>query len=159
MTWNGSTTPTKERIFGSLPYILPLVVAFPFGIGLIKLLPFLAFIYLPLQPFLQIYYGVPLAGLAVFFVLLFAVVRNQNISNFIRFNTMQAILIDIALVLCNMVYSVFVPALGSHLVAESTANLIFIATLGACIYSVVQCLRGQYAEIPGISEAVESQIR
>jgi uncharacterized membrane protein len=159
MTWRGSTTTTKERILASLPYIFPLVVVFPLGRGLIHLLPFLAFIYLPIEPFLEIYYGIPFAGLAVFFVLLFAVVRNQNISGFIRFNTMQAILIDIALVLGNMVFGVFIPALGSQLVAETLANLIFLATLAACIYSVVQSLFGRYAEIPGISEAVESQIR
>jgi len=86
----------QNRFFAALPYLLPLIYVLPFGRFLFRQFPILQVIYLPLQPLLAVY-SFPLAGLIIFFVLIFAVVRNENIPHFIRFNTMQAILIDILL--------------------------------------------------------------
>ncbi|MFE1747583.1 Tic20 family protein [Coleofasciculus sp. H7-2] len=156
MTWRGSAT-TKDRIFACLPYLLPLLSVLPFGAYLFRQFPVLALILLPLQPLLAIY-TIPFASLIIFFVLFLGVVRNEKISHFIRFNTMQALLIDIALFLCTMVLSILTPALGTGLVGQTLFNVVFLGTLAACAYSVVQSVLGRYAEIPGISEAVYSQV-
>ena len=156
MTWRGSAT-AKDRIFACLPYLLPLLSALPFGAYLFGQFPVLALILLPLQPLLAIY-SIPFASLIIFFVLFLGVVRNENISHFIRFNTMQALLIDIALFLCSMALRILVPALGTGLVGQTLFNVVFLGTLAACVYSVVQSAIGRYAEIPGISEAVYSQV-
>jgi len=151
----------QDRFFAALPYILPLIYVLPFGNFLLRQFPILQFIYAPLQPVIQIYYGFPFAGLIIFFVLLFAVVRNENISHFIRFNTMQAILIDILLVLIRFGTQILGAGLraGGGLLIETFFNMIFIGTLAACIYAIVQSARGVYAEIPAISEAVNGQVR
>jgi hypothetical protein len=47
MNWRGTTT-VKDRIFASLPYLLPLIAALPFGISLFTQFPILAGILLPL---------------------------------------------------------------------------------------------------------------
>jgi hypothetical protein len=160
MNWRGSTD-TKDRFFGALPYILPLIYVLPFGMYLLKQFPILQFIYAPLQPIISIYYSFPFAGLIIFFVLLFAVVRNENISYFIRFNTMQAILLDILLVLIRFAAQILGSGLGSGggLLAETFSNMIFLGILAACTYAIVQSARGLYAEIPAISEAVYGQVR
>ena len=161
MNWRG-TTEIKDRIFGALPYILPLIYVLPFGTYLLRQFPILQFIYAPLGPIIQIYYGFPFAGLIIFFVLLFAVVRNENISYFIRFNTMQAILLDILLVLIRFASQILgsgLQASGGGLLVETFSNMVFIGTLAACIYGIVQSARGLYAEIPAISEAVYGQVR
>lgn len=157
MTWRGSAT-VKDRIFASLPYLLPLVSALPFGSLLFRQFPALQVIFIPLAP-LQIIYSLPLAGLVIFFVLFLLVVRNERIAHFIRFNTMQAILLDIALVLCSMVSQYLLQPMGINLVTETLFNIIFLATVVACGYSVVQSLLGRYAEIPAISEAANAQVR
>jgi len=151
----------QDRFFAALPYILPLIYVLPFGTFLFRQFPILQFIYAPLQPVIQIYYGFPFAGLIIFFVLLFAVVRNENISHFIRFNTMQAILIDILLVLIRFGTQILGAGLrsGGGLLIETFFNMIFIGTLAASIYGIVQSARGIYAEIPAISEAVHGQVR
>ena len=98
MTWRGSTT-TMERVFASLPYLLPLVEVFKYGSFLMTQLPILGVLFLPILPLLKVYYGVRYAGLLVFFALFTLVVRSERIGHFIRFNTMQAILLDISIFL------------------------------------------------------------
>ncbi|NEP51845.1 MAG: hypothetical protein F6K65_24855 [Moorea sp. SIO3C2] len=157
MTWRGSTD-VKDRIFAALAYLLPLIVVLPFGRFLLTQFPILGIIYLPLQPLIFIYRSFPLAGLIIFFVLFLAVVRNPQISHFIRFNTMQAILLDILLVLGFLLLPILVQALGVNLLTETLYNIVFLGILAACGYSMIQSLMGRYAEIPSLSQAVYSQV-
>jgi hypothetical protein len=159
MTWHGSTT-VKDRIFASLPYLLPLFTALPFANSFFQQFPALKAIYiLLLTPVLLIYQTIPFADLVVFFLLFFLVVRNEKILHFIRFNTMQALLLDILLFLCSLVSQFLLQPLGTNLVTETLLSVVFLATLAACGYSVVQSLLGRYAEIPTLSEAAYAQIR
>jgi len=158
MTWRGSTT-VKDRIFACLPYLLPIISALPFGTFLFNQFPELQVILIPLAPVIFIYSKIPFAGLVVFFLLFLLVVRNERIIHFIRFNTMQAILIDILLVLCSLVQQYLLRPLGANLVTETLLNIVFLGTFAACGYSIVQSLRGLYAEIPTLSEAVHAQVR
>lgn len=159
MTWRGSTTVT-DRIFASLPYLLPLFTALPFGSVVLKQIPGLGDILLViLTPVLFIYSIVPFPNLVIFFMLFLLVVRNERIQHFIRFNTMQALLIDILLFLCSLVLQYVLLPLGATLITQTLVAMVFLATLAACIYSVAQSIQGQYAEIPTLSEAAYSQVR
>lgn len=158
MTWRGSATPA-DRIFATLPYLLPLIEGLIFGQFLFNQFPQLALVFLPLFPLLQLYASIPLAGLIIFFALFFLVVRNENISHFIRFNTMQAILIDILLSITRLIVQLSGSALSSGFIAETLFNVIFLGVFAACAYSMVQSLLGRYAEIPTLSEAVHMQVR
>lgn len=156
-------TEIQNRFFAALPYVLPLIYVFPFGMSLLRQIPILRLIYVPLQPVLQIYYGnsIPFIGLIIFFILIFGVVRNEKIPHFIRFNTMQAILIDILLILIQFAGRILGSGLssGGGLLAETLSNTVFLGVLAICTFSIVQSARGIYAEIPAISEAVNGQVR
>ena len=154
MSLRGSTT-IKERIFACLPYLLPLIEGLIFGRFLFQEVPGLGLAFAPLFPLIQIYTSVPFAGLIVFFALFFLVVRNESIAHFIRFNTMQAILIDIVLVLCSFGLQIF----GASFAAEILSNTVFIGLVIAVGYSIIQSALGRYAEVPVISEAVYMQVR
>ncbi|MEH2375829.1 Tic20 family protein [Nostoc sp.] len=158
MSWRGSTT-VSDRIFASLPYLLPLIEVFVFGQYLLSEFPPLQLLFLPLLPLLRIYYGVRYAGMIIFFALFLLVVRNEKISHFIRFNTMQAILLDIIIFLFGILTDVvrLVPSGGFAIQTLSTT--IFIGIVGAVAYSVIQSVSGRYAEIPAISDAVYMQVR
>ena len=160
MTWRGSTT-VQDRIFASLPYLLPIISALPFGSFLFRQFPAVERIILvPLTPILLIYRaGGSWAGIIIFFLLFLLVVRNERIIHFIRFNTMQAILLDILLVLCSLLFEILMRGLGTNLVTETLFNIVFLGTVVACGYSIVQSLLGHYAEIPTLSEAVHAQVR
>jgi uncharacterized membrane protein len=156
MNWRGSTTVT-DRIWASLPYLLPLVDSLMFGAFLFRQFPPLQALFLPLAPLMALNSG--FLGLIIFFLLFLLVVRNTNINHFIRFNAMQAILLDIVLIICRILLQLLGPALQGGLIVETLMNVVFLGTLAAVGYSVVQTLRGQYAEIPTISEAVHMQVR
>jgi hypothetical protein len=154
MNWRGSPD-WKDKLFGALVYLFPLFSLYfqsPFGSYLLNQFAFLNFIAIPLFPLAIIYKllaSLPLignfAGLIIFIILFAAVVRNPDISHFIRYNAMQAILIDILLSLLGLVLSFIL-------------NTIFLGTLVACIFGIIQSIMGKYAEIPLISEAAYSQV-
>lgn len=157
MTWRGSTT-VSDRIFACLPYLLPLIDGLMFGRFLFQQFPVLQLLLIPLAPLMQIY-RLPFASLIIFFALYLGVVRNENISHFIRFNAMQAILLDIVLMLCGLVLPLLTQGVQIAFIAETLYNMVFLGVLAAFIYAVVQSALGRYAEIPPLSDAVYMQVR
>jgi len=164
MTWRGSISPT-DRIFACLVYLLPLLDV----IGLVYrfvgsgsfLSPVFNVIALPLAPLLTFYYGFGgFMPLIIFFALFLLVVRNESIVHFIRFNAMQSILFGIVLSLVSILWRYALgPILGDGLLTQTLFNTIFLGTIVAVGYSVVQSALGRYAEIPTISDAAYTQVR
>lgn len=153
-------TEIKDRIFAAVVYLFPLVYSLPFGGLLFREFPILEAISQPLIVAYVITNSLPFAGIIIFFALWLAVVRNENISYFVRFNTMQAILLDILLIVCSLIIGILIPGFGAQsLIVKTLNNTIFIGSLVACFYGIVQSSRGLYAEIPTLSNAASSQIR
>ncbi|WOD38124.1 Tic20 family protein [Nodosilinea sp. E11] len=164
MTWSSSPNPTfLDRILAALPYILPITAGLPYGFQLINQFPVFGFLLLPLAPLITLYGTlegtIPFFGLIVFFALILLVVRNENISRFIRFNTMQAILLSIILAVCGLILGLLDPSIFGELLFSTLANVLFLGMLISVGFSLVQTFRGLYAEIPTLSEAVHMQVR
>ncbi|MGB8699550.1 MAG: Tic20 family protein [Thermosynechococcaceae cyanobacterium] len=157
MTWRGSTT-VRDRVFASLPYLLPLLHGLFFAKSFFNVFPALQVLLLPLLPLLYLY-SLPLASLIIFLGLFFGVVRNERIPHFIRFNAMQALLVDIMLVIVSLILPILGKMNGIDFVATSLSNFVFLGVIAIVGFSVVQSLRGLYAEIPTLSEAVYMQVR
>lgn len=164
MAWRGSID-AKDRIFSVLVYLFAWYDCLAFGNFLFKQFPPLSVLALPALP-IAFLYGIlnsllfGFGSFLVFILLFVAVVRNDRISHFIRFNTIQTILIGILVSLLGLAFQyLIIPAFGSSLITETLSNTIFIGGLGACMYSMVQTALGKYAEIPTISEAAYSQVR
>ncbi len=157
---NTPETDAKDRSFGALIYLFPLVYALPFGIALLTQFPWLYQFFSPLVAIYGLTNSLPFASLIIFFGLWFAVVRNENVSYFLRFNGMQAILMNILQILFSLIMGILVPAFGSQgLVTETLNNTIFMGSIVVCFYCIFRSIQGQYAEVPAISEAASSQIR
>ena len=157
---NTPETDTKDRSFGALIYLFPLVYSLPFGIALLTQFPWLYQFFSPLIAIYGLTNSLPFASLIIFFGLWFAVVRNENVSYFLRFNGMQAILMNILQILFSLIMGILLPAFGAQsLITETLNNTIFMGSIVACFYCIFRSVRGQYAEIPVISDATSSQIR
>lgn len=167
MTWRGSTS-IQDRIFASLPYAFPMVEGAIYGTFLTLLFPPLGLILLPLAPFAMVYgllnsllggWG----GFVIFFALYLLVVRNANINHFIRYNTMQALMIGIAssLIMTLLQLLGLLQNLGSPIPLPLAIlfSVIFLGVMGSSIYSIVSAWLGKYAEIPVLSEAAYAQTR
>jgi Chloroplast import apparatus Tic20-like len=158
MSWRGSTT-FPDRIFACLPYLLPIIDVLMFGAFLFLQFPPLQVILIPLQPIIAIYSSIPFGSLVVFFALFLLVVRNERVPHFIRFNTMQAILLDIVVVLCSYLLRALTIVPGAAFALQTLSTTIFLGIVAASVYSIVQSIIGRYAEIPAISDAVYMQVR
>jgi len=160
MVWRSSTT-LRDRILAALMYLIPLYDGLIYGRFLFAQFPFLEYLKIPLIPLAIVYSLIPfgLGSLLVFILLFVGVVRNEKIPHFIRFNTMQAILISILLAIIDLIYNVILQPLIRGFFAEVLFNTIFLGVLAMVGYSVVQSVRGRYAEMPLISEASYLQTR
>jgi uncharacterized membrane protein len=90
-------------------------------------------------------------------VLFLAVVRNSRVPYLIRFNVLQAILVDIVIVLISLAFQVL--QLNSlDFIGKTLSNTVFLGALVLVSFAVVQNLRGKDADIPSLSEAVRMQL-
>jgi len=152
--------PPLERVLSILPYTLPLLDSLSFGRFVFAAVPALAGPILKvLGPLYMVYRGVPFVAFGIFLALYFFVVRNSNISRYIRFNTYQALLLDIALLIPQL-FSSF--RLGSGFpahIGELASSTVFYAILLAVGYAVATVARGQLPDqIPAVSESVNNQL-
>ena len=92
-------------------------------------------------------------------MLLFAVVRNADVPYFIRFNTLQALLIDIVLIALNLaIGAILTPVLPGSLLISTLNSAVVLAVLAIWIFATVECIRGREPDLPGISPAVRMQL-
>jgi hypothetical protein len=149
--------PIWQRLLAALAYLLPWSDAFPFGRGLFGMFPALQWLGVPALPVALLEQVVPFGGLVLFLVLFLAVVRNNQVPYLIRFNVLQAILVDIVVVLVTLAFQV----LGLNaldFVGKTLSNTVFLGILVLVLFAVVQNLRGKDADIPSLSEAVRMQL-
>ncbi|MEL6440119.1 MAG: Tic20 family protein [Cyanobacteria bacterium J06621_8] len=154
-------TDIKDRFWGAAVYLFAIHDAINLGTGLLVQFPALSPLFrllgILITPINFIYAifntAIPAFGsLVVFFILFLAVVRNERVPYFIRFNTLQSILFGIAIALISIVFSTF-GALGF------VGSITFIMATGASIFCMVECALGHYPEIPTFSAAAYSQLR
>jgi Chloroplast import apparatus Tic20-like len=178
MVWRGSSTP-QDRFLACLTYLVPLIEALQFGSFLFMFFPPIAILFLPLIPVANLYFysigGLPVIEFVVFIGLYIGVVRNESLHHFLRFNAMQALMVAVSVYLFSALLRLLgfagalVPtiqspaegplAMGLPILLGITFSIVFLAVVGVVGYSVFQCIRGRYAEIPILSEAAYTQTR
>ena len=151
-------TPIWQRLLSALAYLLPFSDALPFGVSLLRQFPFLKVLATPALPLIAVQQLVPFGGLVLFLVLYLAVVRNGRVPYPIRFSVLQAILIDIVLMLLSLAFQVLLGSFAGSFAVRTLANTVFLGALLLCLFSLLQSLRGQEADIPTVSEAVRMQL-
>lgn len=162
MTWRGNITPIN-RLWSSLLYLLPLVGVLPLGTseyGLFQTIPALGLVLSPLFRLIPLHSGIP--GIAIFLLLFFLVVRNTRIAHAVRFNAIQALLLDIATFLATVVIGLFgdiFSGLNLGMILGTLSTTVLLAVLGAVGYAVVQTILGRYSQIPVLSDAAYTYVR
>ena len=164
MNYRGSSLSVPERIFAALPYTISLMAGIPAILLLAQFLPNVPIVeilapLLFIQSFLISSLGPfgPFANLIVFFGLFFLVVRNNDIKQFIRFHTMQSLMIGIAVSVTGLIGDLLGPTMAMF--SALLTIVVSAAVVGVSIYSMILALMGNYTNIPLISEASEQQTR
>ena len=150
--------PIWQRLLALLTYLLPWSDALPFGRELFAVFPWLTLLQLPALPLLFLQQAVPFGSFVLFLVLYLAVVRNPQVPQYLRFNALQAILLDILLVVVSLGFNVLLSPLGDSIVLRTLNNTVFIGSLAVLLYAVLQSLQGKEVDLPTISEAVRMQL-
>jgi uncharacterized membrane protein len=146
------------RPLAALAYLLPWADAVGFGTALFRVMPSLQWLAVPTLPVVLIERGLPFGGFILFLVLYLAVARNARVPELVRFHVMQAILLEILLIVIGLAFQVLLRPLGDSVVVRTLANTVFLAALLAVLYGVVEALRGREGDLPGISQAVRMQL-
>lgn len=159
---NGGSSGVPERVVGALPYLLPLFDGLRYGKFLFIQFPILANVIAPLNPLIQLYFSVPFASLAAFFAVYILIINNYEWPRHVRFNAMQAVLLDIILILPGLLESVLkirpMGGVGLQLYIQ-LYNAIFLFIFAAVVYGIVSSMIGQTARIPLVADAADAQVR
>ena len=166
MTWQQTVTPL-HRFYSCLPYLLPMAAGVIYGNDLFQQIPMSI---LPFIPLVWLYANVlafplvPVLGLTgeffVFIGLYFLVVKDVRVPHFIRFNTMQALLIQIVLFIVQLFLQLLAQLSTNYLpttITDIFSNTIFIGTMLLASYAIYQSIRGEYSDIPTLSQAATFQ--
>ena len=152
------TIPSWQRLLALLTYLLPWSDGLPFGRSLMGLFPMLQLISLPALPLVIVEQAIPFGGFILFLVLFLGVVRNPRVPYFIRFNALQAILLDIILIVLDLAFNLLLAPLRGTFAVRTLDNTVFLGMLVLVLFGTIQCLRGKEADIPSLSEAVRMQL-
>merc|ERR1712178_470969 len=108
MTGDGLGRQTRfpnsfERIVSALIYFIPALDATAITLSLFKWWASLSWAWFLLEPVTTFYYSISFTPLIIFFVIFLAIVRNKGFHQLVRFHAMQAVMIDIVIMLVNIV--------------------------------------------------------
>lgn len=156
-----------DRLYAVLPYLLPITAVVAFGAFLFLQFPVLQDVFFPVFKLNQILSISILDFISIRFVAWFCVfifvVRSSKVNHFVRFNAMQALLLDIIVALMSAIVQLLSLILGNlaffPFMLQIIASVTFLGITAAFLYSIFQCVLGKYAEMPIVSEVAYSQVR
>ena len=162
-----SSVDYLDRLYATLPYLLPITAVVAFGAFLFLQFPILQDVFFPVFKLNQILSISILDFISIRFVAWFCVfifvVRNYKVNHFVRFNAMQALLLDIIVALMSAITQLLSLILGNlaffPFMLQIIASVTFLGITAAFLYSIFQCVLGKYAEMPIVSEVAYGQVR
>nr|QKY65057.1 chloroplast protein import component Tic20-II [Passiflora contracta] len=153
-------TPATDRLISAASYILPFFNSLQYGRFLFTKYPSLALLLDPLIPLLNLYRSIPYASFIAFFALYLGVVKNPIFSQYVRFNAMQAVTLDVLLVLPMFFAQIFQPGrsgLGFKIFAWGH-NLVFLFSCLCFVYASVSSILGKTPYLPFVGDAAGRQL-
>lgn len=148
-----------DRLISAVCYFYPFFDGVQYGKYVITQFTPIQTLLQPLIPAIRVFKSFPFNGFLVFLTLYFVVVRNPNFSRYVRFNTMQAIVLDVLLIFPDLLERSFNPTDGLGLdLMMSLDSTVFLFLLVSLIYGSSSCLFGQVPRLPIVAEAADRQV-
>lgn len=137
------------RVLSVFPYLVPLMGSLAFGQEMYDTFPAISWLINVFGPMLQAYYSNSFTPFFVFFALFLAVVRNEKLPHFLRFNTMQSILLDICIMLGGLIIQYMPFEMAFSWVGAVANSIVFTTGAAAVFYCAFYTLQGKYAGARG----------
>ncbi|XP_074292372.1 protein TIC 20-II, chloroplastic [Silene latifolia] len=157
---SSTTTPAIDRLISAVGYFLPFINGLQYGRFLFAQYPPLSVLFQPFIPIFSLLKTVPYASFVAFFALYLGVVRNPNLSRYVRFNAMQALVLDVLLVLPLLLQRIFTPGragVGFKIMVMGH-NALFVFLVFCFVYSFVSSLLGRTPYLPFVADAAGRQL-
>ncbi|XP_039116265.1 protein TIC 20-v, chloroplastic [Dioscorea cayenensis subsp. rotundata] len=150
----------SDRVISAACYLYPFLDGVQYGKYVLTQFPSFQLVLQPLLPAIRLFRASPFTGFLLFLTLYFAVVRNPSaFSRYVRFNTMQAIVLDVLLIFPDLLERTFNPRGGVALdFVMSLDSTVFFFLLVSLVYGSTSCLLGQLPRLPIVADAAERQI-
>ncbi|XP_057983892.1 protein TIC 20-II, chloroplastic-like [Malania oleifera] len=155
-----SPTPAADRLISAVAYTLPFFNSLHYGHHLLVRYPPLAAAFDPILPLFSLYRSIPYASFVAFFALYLGVVRNAALSRYARFNAMQAVVLDVLLVVPLLVGRILSPGrggFGARVMAMGHSGL-FVLVCVCFVYSLACCVLGRTPYLPFVADAAGRQL-
>ncbi|CAM0944436.1 unnamed protein product [Alopecurus aequalis] len=158
---NSDAVAAPDRLVAALAYLYPFLDGAHHGRFLVAQFPVFNALLAPLGPAARLFHSSPLTPFLLFITLYFAVVRNQQaFSRFVRFNAMQAVALDVLLIVPDLLAQSFAPS-GAGIgldIFQSAENTVFLFLLVSLVYGGGSCLLGMTPRLPIVADAAERQV-
>ncbi|KAI3884159.1 hypothetical protein MKX03_016371 [Papaver bracteatum] len=154
--------PATDRLVSVLVYLIPFLNGLKYGTYLFHKYPILELPFNPVIPLLEFYKAIP--GIFILLTLYLGIIRDRSFSRFVRFNSQQALVMEIMVLVPELAKKVLVGVDISEQIGfkfellKLSHDVTFILTVAAFVYAVYKCVLGRIPEFPGISHAVEWHI-
>ncbi|KAJ7963619.1 protein TIC 20-v, chloroplastic [Quillaja saponaria] len=156
---DSNSADPPDRLISAICYFYPFFDGVQYGKYVITQFTPVQTLIQPLLPAIRVFKSFPFNGFLVFLTLYFVVVRNPNFSRYVRFNTMQAIVLDVLLIFPDLLERSFNPRDGVGLdLMMSLDSTVFLFLLVCLIYGSSSCLLGQVPRLPIVAEAADRQV-
>ncbi|EFJ40036.1 hypothetical protein VOLCADRAFT_108369 [Volvox carteri f. nagariensis] len=151
-----------DRIIAALPFLLPLLDGLPYAKFIMIQYPFVARAFAPVAPLMYIYHAFPFAPFLVFLAIYNGIVNNTSLPRFVRYHAMQAVLLDVLLIIPQVILNDVWKAPSDELGLQAyilAYNTLFLFTAVCSAYGMGSCLVGLTARLPLVAEAADYQVR
>lgn len=157
---NLSSPAPPERLISIAAYALPFFNSLQYGHSILTQYPKFALLLDPIIPLLSFYRSFPYASFVAFFALYLGIAQNPSFPRFVRFNTMQALVLDVLFVLPLLFQRIFSP--GRYGLAFKVMvwshNVLFVFSILCFVYSALSCLLGRTPYLPFVADAAARRI-
>ncbi|CAL8462351.1 g1884 [Coccomyxa elongata] len=157
-TGNRGPPSLLVRLASAFLYIVPWIDILTLGREVYHFFPTSLLLYLVPGPLAPLYYSGQFVPLIVFFLLFLAIVKNNKLHHFVRFNCMQGVMLDIVSMLFTLLRA-YVPA---EVRWSFILDIYDMFSWNICMCTILYCvffsLAGKYADVPYISESVYLQV-
>ncbi len=151
--------PSLEvRLLGVLLYMIPWSDSLTFGNHLYIKYPFTQIIQIPAIPIIIIERSIPFGNLLLFLAIFIGLVRNNKVSYFLRFNALQALLMNIGIIIVSFIFEIIFNPFLNSLIIRTFSSTLLISLFSMITYCVWSCIQGNEPNLPGISQAAKMQL-
>ena len=147
-----------EKILGVFLYTIPWADCLIFGNHIYIKYPITQIIQIPAIPIIIIERSIPFGNLLLFLAIFIGLVRNSKVSYFLRFNSLQSLLINIGIIIVGFIFEIFLSPFGNSLIIRTFSSTLLISLFSIITYCVWSCTQGNEPNLPGISQATKMQL-